>query len=147
MEQRGEEAVVTDVGERREARKERVGEGAGFGGAQGMGGLPGGLVEGEEGGVFVENDERQVGVGPESEVAGLGDGAAVEDVAGGEARAFFGGAVVEPDVSGGDPVLDDGAVEPGEEPQELPVEAFAGAANGVLFVGNHEENYELRMKN
>ena len=137
MQQGGEEAVVADVGQRGEARDEGVGEGVGFGGAQGMRGLSGGLVEGEEGGVFVENLQRQVGVGLEAEVVGLGDVAAVEDVAGGEARAFFGGAAVELDVAGGDPVLDEGAVEPGEEAEELPVEAFAGAADGMLFVGDH----------
>jgi hypothetical protein len=43
VEERREEAVVADGGQRGEAGDEGVGEGVGFGGAQGMGGLPAGL--------------------------------------------------------------------------------------------------------
>ena len=145
----GKETVIADVGQRGEARDEGVGEGVGFGGAEGMGGLPGGFVEGEEGVVFVENVEGQIGIEEKAKVFGFGEVAAVEDVARGEACAFFGGALVKGDVSARDELFDGGAVEPGEEAEDLAVEALAGAGDGVLLVGDHGriKNEELRMNN
>jgi len=64
MQQGREEAVVADIGQGGVAGDEGVGEGIGFGGSEGVGGNAGGLVECEEGGVFVEDGEGQVGVGP-----------------------------------------------------------------------------------
>ena len=137
MQQRGKEAIVADVGERGEARDEGVGEGVGLGGAQRMRGLSGGLVEGEDAIVFVQDVQRQVGVGPEAEIVGFGDVAAVEDVAGGEFGALGDAGAVAGDGAGGDEFLDGGAVEPGVGAEQVPVEAGAGAGNGVLFAGDH----------
>ena len=142
MKERGEKAVVADAGEGGEAGDEGVGEGVGFGEAEGVGGLSGGFVEGEEEVIFEEDGEGQVGVGAEAKVFGFGDVATVEAVAGGEARAFFGGAGVEEDLAVGEEFFDGGAVEPGEEAEELPVESFAVAGDGVLLVGDHGDNEE-----
>jgi hypothetical protein len=72
VEEGGEEAVVADFGERGEARDEGVGEGVGFGGAEGVGGLSGGLVEGEEGVVFVEDGRGRSGLGWRRRSSGSG---------------------------------------------------------------------------
>ena len=102
-----------------------------------MGGLAGGFVEGEDEVVFVDDFQRQVGVGLELEVGGLGDIAAVEDVAAGEFGALLGGPAVEPDLAGGEEGFDGGAVEPGVGVEQVPVEAFAAAGDGALVAGDH----------
>ena len=137
VDQGGEEPVFADVGEGGMACDEGVGEGVGFGPADGMGGLAGGLVEGEQGFVFVDDAQGQFGVGAEAEVGGFGEVAAEDGVAGGEAGAFFGGARVEEDLAGGEEFFEGGAVEPGVGVEEETVEAGAGCVGCVLGVGDH----------
>ncbi len=137
VEQGRKEAVAADGGQFWVAGNQGVGEGAGFREAQGMGGQAGGLVEGKEGVVFVEDVQGEIGIGLEPEVGGFGDVSAVEGVAGDGFGAFLGGAAVEEDVAGGDQVFDGASVEPGIGVQQEAVEAGAGAAEGVLFARDH----------
>ncbi len=99
--------VAADAGERVEAVEQGVDQGAGVDAGAGVDHHAGGLIDGDDGGVFVEDAERDVfGSGVERwEVGGL----EIDEVAGVEGLGGAGGRAIDESAAGFDPILDSGA--------------------------------------
>ena len=101
-----------------------IDEGAGVDAGAGVDHHAGGLIDGDDGGVFVEDAERDVfGSGFERREVG---GFEIDEVAGVEGLGGAGGRAIDESAAGFDPILDSGAAVLWELGVEVVVEAAAG---------------------